>query len=93
LVLNVAVLRDRVFAKNSIGPIHSIAVLPLANLSGDPSQDYYADGMTDELITALVENRSLRVVSRTSAMQYKGVSGRCGRSRRRLESTEFWKVR
>jgi TolB-like protein len=49
-------------------------VLPLANLSGDPSQDYYADGMTDELITALAENRSLRVVSRTSAMQYKGVS-------------------
>jgi TolB-like protein len=74
LALNVAGLRDRVFAKNSIGPIHSIAVLPLANLSGDPSQDYYADGMTDELITALAENRSLRVVSRTSAMQYKGVS-------------------
>ncbi len=77
--LNVAGLRDRVFAKNvfaknSIGPIHSIAVLPLANLSGDASQDYYADGMTDELITALAENRSLRVVSRTSAMQYKGVS-------------------
>jgi TolB-like protein/DNA-binding winged helix-turn-helix (wHTH) protein len=74
LALNVAGLRDRVFAKNSIGPIHSIAVLPLTNLSGDPSQDYYADGMTDELITALAENRSLRVVSRTSAMQYKGVS-------------------
>ena len=74
MALNVAGLRDRVFAKNSIGPIHSIAVLPLANLSGDPSQDYYADGMTDELITALAENRSLRVVSRTSAMQYKGVS-------------------
>jgi TolB-like protein/DNA-binding winged helix-turn-helix (wHTH) protein len=74
LALNVAGLRDRVFAKNSIGPIHSIAVLPLANLSGDPSQDYYADGMTDELITALAEHRSLRVVSRTSAMQYKGVS-------------------
>ena len=53
--------------------IHSIAVLPLANLSGDPSQDYFADGMTDELITALAKNRNLRVVSRTSAMQYKGV--------------------
>ena len=49
-------------------------MLTLANLSGDPSQDYYADGMTDELITALAENRSLRVVSRTSAMQHKGVS-------------------
>jgi len=72
--LNVAGLRDRVFAKNSIGPIHSIAVLPLVNMSGDASQDYYADGMTDELITALARNRSLRVVSRTSAMQYKGVN-------------------
>ena len=79
LALNVAGLRDRVFArnvfaKNSIGPIHSIAVLPLANLSGDPSQDYYADGLTDEFITALAKNRNLRVVSRTSAMQYKGVN-------------------
>jgi TolB-like protein len=62
------------FLQDSNGPIHSIAVLPLANLSGDASQDYYADGITDELITALAENRSLQVVSRTSAMQYKGVS-------------------
>ena len=49
-------------------------MLPLANLSGDASQDYYAEGMTVELITALAENRSLRVVSRTSTMQYKGAS-------------------
>jgi TolB-like protein/DNA-binding winged helix-turn-helix (wHTH) protein len=74
LVLNVAGLRDRVFPKNRVGPIHSIAVLPLVNLSGDPSQDYYADGLTDEFITALARNRSLRVVSRTSAMQYKAAS-------------------
>lgn len=53
--------------------IHSIAVLPLVNLSGDSSQEYFADGMTDELITALAQNHSLRVVSRTSAMQFKGV--------------------
>lgn len=72
--LDVAGMRDRVFASHRIGPIHSIAVLPLANLSGDASQDYYADGMTDEMITALAQNRSLRVVSRTSAMQYKGVN-------------------
>jgi TolB-like protein/DNA-binding winged helix-turn-helix (wHTH) protein len=72
LALNVGGLRDRVFARRQIGPIHSIAVLPLANLSGDPSQDYFADGMTDELITALARNRAMRVVSRTSAMQYKG---------------------
>ncbi len=43
-----------------------------ANLSGDSSQDYFADGMTDEIITALAKSRSLRVVSRTSVMQYKG---------------------
>jgi TolB-like protein/DNA-binding winged helix-turn-helix (wHTH) protein len=53
--------------------IRSLAVLPLENLSGDPKQDYFADGMTDELTTMLAKNRSLRVVSRTSAMQYKGV--------------------
>jgi TolB-like protein/DNA-binding winged helix-turn-helix (wHTH) protein len=67
-------LRWHTSAANPIGPIHSLAVLPLANLSGDPSQDYYADGMTDELITALAQNSTLRVVSRTSAMQYKGAS-------------------
>jgi TolB-like protein/Tfp pilus assembly protein PilF len=47
-------------------------VLPLANLSGDPSQDYFADGMTDELITELAKIRSLRVISRTSVMRYQG---------------------
>jgi TolB-like protein/DNA-binding winged helix-turn-helix (wHTH) protein/tetratricopeptide (TPR) repeat protein len=74
VVLNVGGLRDRVFASQPRSPIHSIAVLPLTNLSDDRSQDYYADGMTDELITALARNRSLRVVSRTSVMQYKGVN-------------------
>jgi TolB-like protein/DNA-binding winged helix-turn-helix (wHTH) protein len=73
LTLNLGGIRDRA-ASQRIGPIHSIAVLPLANLSADRSQDYYADGMTDELITALARNRSLRVVSRTSVMQYKGVN-------------------
>lgn len=52
--------------------IHSIAVLPLANLSGDASQDYLADGMTDELITELVKIGSLRVISRTSIIRYQG---------------------
>jgi TolB-like protein/DNA-binding winged helix-turn-helix (wHTH) protein len=70
---NVAGFRDRIFPANPRTQIGSIAVLPLANLSGDPAQDYFADGMTDELITALAKNHSLRVVSRTSAMQYKGV--------------------
>ncbi len=48
--------------------IRSLAVLPLTNLSGDPSQDYFADGMTDELITELAHVPNLRVVSRTSVM-------------------------
>lgn len=51
--------------------IHSLAVLPLENLSGEASQEYFADGMTDELITDLGQIGSLRVISRTSAMQYK----------------------
>jgi TolB-like protein/Flp pilus assembly protein TadD len=48
--------------------IHSLAVLPLENLSGDPNQEYFADGMTDELITELARIPDLRVVSRTSVM-------------------------
>jgi TolB-like protein/DNA-binding winged helix-turn-helix (wHTH) protein/Tfp pilus assembly protein PilF len=55
------------------GAIHSLAVLPLENLSNEPAQDYFADGMTDQLITDLGQIKALRVISRTSAMQYKGV--------------------
>jgi len=53
--------------------IRSLAVLPLENLSGDPAQEYFADGMTDEVITMLAKNPALRVISRTSVMQYKKV--------------------
>jgi len=65
-------LRDRVFHRASATSIHSLAVLPLENLSGDPQQQYFADGMTEELTTELSQVGSLRVVSRTSAMRYKG---------------------
>ena len=59
--------------KNNGSPvIRSLAVLPLENLSRDPSQDYFADGMTDELITELGQISELRVISRTSVMTYKG---------------------
>ena len=58
--------------KAAVSPIRSIAVLPLSNLSGDPAEDYFADGMTDQLITDLAKVGSLRVISRTSVMQYKG---------------------
>jgi TolB-like protein len=51
---------------------HAIAVLPIQNLSGDPRQDYFADGMTDELIADLGQVSALRVISRTSVMTYKG---------------------
>ncbi|MGA8502288.1 MAG: winged helix-turn-helix domain-containing protein [Candidatus Sulfotelmatobacter sp.] len=73
IAVNAGGMRARLFPSTRAAQIHSIAVLPLANLSGDSSQDYFADGMTDELITALAKNRSLRVVSRTSAMRYKAV--------------------
>jgi len=52
--------------------LDSIAVLPLDNLSGDPSEEFFADGMTDQLITDLAGIGSLRVISRTSVMPYKG---------------------
>ena len=74
---NVAGLRERVVravraARESPLQIHSIAVLPFDNLSHDPEQEYFADGMTEELITNLGKISALRVISRTSVMQYKG---------------------
>jgi TolB-like protein/DNA-binding winged helix-turn-helix (wHTH) protein len=63
--------RARLFPSTPASQIHSIAVIPLANLSGDRDQEYFADDMTDELITMLAKNTTLRVVSRTSVMQYK----------------------
>jgi TolB-like protein/DNA-binding winged helix-turn-helix (wHTH) protein/Tfp pilus assembly protein PilF len=55
-------------------PIRSLAVLPLQNLSGDPAQEYFADGMTDALIAELSKIKSIRVISHTSTMHYKGTN-------------------
>jgi serine/threonine protein kinase/tetratricopeptide (TPR) repeat protein len=80
LALNITGLRDWVLtflgarsrAPLQVARIQSIAVLPLANLSGDPQEEYFADGMTDELITDLGKISTLLVRSRTSVMRYKG---------------------
>ena len=72
LIFNVGGLRDRLLPKPTPPRIASIAVLPLANLSGDPEQEHFADGMTEELITTLGQISALRVISRTSVMRYKG---------------------
>jgi len=71
LAFNIAGIRSRILPRGA-PPIHSIVVLPLENLSGDAIQEYFVDGMTDALITDLAQVSSLRVISRTSAMHYKG---------------------
>jgi TolB-like protein/DNA-binding winged helix-turn-helix (wHTH) protein/Tfp pilus assembly protein PilF len=75
LSLNVGGFR-RWLRRESNPAIKSLVVLPLENLSGDPAQEYFADGMTDALITDLSKIGALRVISRTSAMQYKATKKR-----------------
>jgi len=70
--LNLSGLRQRFGKPVSSPQIRSLAVLPLENLTGDPSQEYFVDGITDALITDLAQVSGLQVISRTSAMQYKG---------------------
>jgi TolB-like protein len=71
--LNVGGWRDRILVRDQKPQVQALAVLPLANLSGDPEQEYFADGMTEALITELGRTSSPRVISRRqSVMQYKG---------------------
>lgn len=74
LIAAVAILLLRGSLRSTPAPAaeRSLAVLPMVNLSGDSSQDYFADGFTEELTTELAQVRALRVISRTSTMIYKG---------------------
>src|SRR5579862_6331893 len=71
-MLSTTGMLERLLGRPSVPHIGSLAVLPLANLSGDPEQDFFADGMTEDLITDLGKIGALRVISRTSVVQYKG---------------------
>jgi serine/threonine protein kinase/Tfp pilus assembly protein PilF len=72
IALNLHGWRDDLMGRPRPAQIRSLAVLPFENLSGDPEQDYFADGMTDALINDLGQISALRVISRTSVMSYKG---------------------
>jgi len=67
-------LRTRLLRGTHASPIRSLAVLPLANFSHNPDQEYFADGMTEQLITTLAQIGALRVISRTSVMRFKGTT-------------------
>jgi len=71
LGFNVGGVRQKVLRRTQAAGIQSLAVLPLENLSHDQEQEYFVDGMTDALITDLAQIGSLKVISRTSSMQYK----------------------
>ncbi len=75
LTFNVGQMRERIFGRAVVSrPIESLAVLPVKNLSGDPEQELFADGMTDQLIAGLSQIKAVKVISRTSVMHYKGTS-------------------
>ncbi len=74
LLFNVGGLKERLLGRFMPTHTRSLAVLPLANLSGNPEQEYFADGITEELITSLAKIGALRVTSRTSVMRYKGTT-------------------
>jgi TolB-like protein/DNA-binding winged helix-turn-helix (wHTH) protein/cytochrome c-type biogenesis protein CcmH/NrfG len=65
-------------------PPHSVAVLPFSNLSGDPKQEYFSDGITEELINALAQVDALKVIARTSSFQFKDKDADIGTIARKL---------
>ncbi len=76
--------RDQILGTHASHQIRSIAVLPLTNLSGDSEQEYFTDGMTDELITSIAKAAPVQVISHTSVMRYKGSKQSLGKIAREL---------
>jgi TolB-like protein/Flp pilus assembly protein TadD len=71
--------RPKATETTALTPIRALAVLPFANVSGDPAQEYFAEGFTDELTTTLADFSALKVIARTSAASYKGTDKRAAR--------------
>src|SRR5215472_4708693 len=79
VVANISVIRNWVMKRrHTIPQISAVAVIPLENLSHDPEQEYFADGITDALITDLAKASDVRVTSRTSVVHYKGTKKSIG---------------
>jgi serine/threonine protein kinase/tetratricopeptide (TPR) repeat protein len=74
IALNVGSLRERVLGRADAPRIESLAVLPVKNFSGDPAQEFFADGMTDALIAGLAQIKAVKIISRTSVMHYKSTN-------------------
>ena len=74
IAFNVGNWRDRLLGRTGAPRIESLAVLPVKNFSGDPGQEFFADGMTDALIAGLAQIKAVKVISRTSVMHYKGTN-------------------
>ena len=81
--VNVRGWRDRLFPRHTNPPIQALAVLPLANLSGDPDQEYFADGMTEELMTDLAKSGLCERFRAPQQCSTKGRTSLCRRLRDR----------
>ncbi len=74
-----------------MAPIHSLAVLPFVNMSGDPEQEFFSDGISEELLNVLAKVKGLRVTSRTSAFAFKGTTRRSSAPWSRVTGASGWR--